>query len=72
MPAHGVAGGRTVLLEHRIGHAVGKAAIGVVVDLDELDRQVRLELIDDQSGAAIAGVHHDFERLELRTPDITE
>src|ERR1700753_4220284 len=25
---------------------------------------MRLELIDDEAGAAIGGVHHDFQRLE--------
>ena len=27
---------------------------------DELERQVRLELIDDHSGAAVARIDHDF------------
>ncbi len=40
-------------------------AIGLVIDLDELERQVRLELVDDQPGAAVAGIDHDLEALEL-------
>ena len=41
-------GRRAILLDHGVRDAVGKAAVGLVVDLDELERQVRLEPIDDQ------------------------
>ena len=36
-----------------------------MVHLDELERQVRLELVDDEPRAAVAGVHHDLELAQL-------
>ena len=45
-----------------LGTPFGNDAVGLVIDLDELERQVRLELIDDQSGAAVAGIDDDLER----------
>ncbi len=63
-------GRRPVLLEHGIRDAVGKAAVGLVVDLDELERQVRLQLVDDEPRPAVAGIDHDFQGLELRHIDI--
>ena len=54
------------------GTPFGKRAVRLVMDLDELERQVRLELVDDQAGAAIAGMHDDLERLELRAVDVRQ
>ena len=66
----GLDGGRAVLLQHRVRDAVRKCAVRLVVHLDELERQVRLELIDDQAGAAVTGVDDDLERLQCRLVDI--
>ena len=44
----------------------GKWPSGFMVNLDELERQMRLELIDDEPRAAVAGIHDNFQRLELR------
>ena len=41
------------------------------MDLDELERQVRLETVDDHARAAVAGVDHDLERLELAQVDVS-
>ena len=54
------------------GTPFGKRAVGLVVNLDELERQVRLELVDDQARAAVAGVHDDLQRLELRAIDVPQ
>jgi hypothetical protein len=43
-----------------------------VIELHEFHRQVRLELVHDQTGATIAGVDDHFERLERGGVDITE
>ena len=40
------------------------------MNLDELERQMRLELIDDEPRAAVAGIHDNFQRLELRDIDV--
>ena len=61
-----------VLGQHRVRHAVRKAPVGLVMNLDELERQVRLELVDDQPCAAIAGMHDDLERLQLRAIDVRQ
>ena len=61
-----------VLDQHRVGHAVRERAVRLVVHLDELERQVLLELVDDQAGAAVAGVHDDLQRLELRAVDVRQ
>src|SRR4029079_1075823 len=50
-----------VRLQHRIRHAVRERAVRRMIDLDELERQMRLELIDDQPGAAVAGVDDELE-----------
>ena len=63
--ADGIRRGRAVLLEHRIRHAVRERAVGVVIDLDELERQMRLELVDDEAGAAVARIHDDLELAQL-------
>ncbi len=62
--------GGAVLLEHGIRDAVGKAAVRLMVDLDELERQVRLQPVDDEAGAAVAGIDHDLQGLELRHVDV--
>src|ERR1700722_20243319 len=62
--ANSLDGAGPVLLQHRVGYPIGKRTIGPVIDLDELKRQTRLELIDDQSGAAVPGVDDHLEGLE--------
>ena len=59
-----------VLLEHRVRHAVREIAVGLVVDLGEAERQLLLEQVDADAGAAVAGIADDRERLELRGVDI--
>ena len=43
-----------------------------MVHLDELEGQVRLELIHDEPGAAVAGIDHDFQALELSHIDVRQ
>ena len=43
---HRLGRGLPVLRQQRVGDAVGEAAVRLVVDLDELERQVRLEQVD--------------------------
>ena len=63
---------RAILLDHGVGNPVGKAPVGLVVHLDELEGQVRFELIDDEPRPAVAGVHDDFQGLELAHSDVGE
>ena len=51
-----------LLGQERIGDAVGQRRVGLVVDLDELERQVRFEQVDDRSRAAVPGVADDLHR----------
>ncbi len=67
-----VTGGGTIFLEQRIGHAMRKIAIGIVVDLDELEGQMGFERVDHLAGPAIAGIDHDTQRRQRRPIDITE
>src|SRR6266850_7581467 len=62
---HHIGGGGTVFLQHRVRDAVWEGAIGFVVHLDELEREVRLERIDDQPRPAVAGIHHHLELAKL-------
>src|SRR5690606_39432603 len=62
--AHRVDGGLAVLRQQRVGDAVGEAAVRLVVDAHELQRQVRGQQVDDGAGAAVAGVDHQLQRLE--------
>ncbi len=43
-----------------------------MIQLDELERQVRLELVDDEAGAAVAGIHHDLQLAQLAAIDVAE
>ena len=61
-----------VLGQHRVRHAVRERAVGLVLHLDEFERQERRELVDDEPGAAVARMHHDLERLQLRAVDVRE
>ena len=61
---YGLAGGRAVLLEQRIGNTVGEVAVGLVMHPDKLERQMRRQRVQRYSRAAVAGVHHDAQRLE--------
>ena len=58
-----------VLLQDRVRHAVREVAVRLVVDLDEVERELLLERVDDRAGRAVAD---DLERLELRDVDIGE
>ena len=53
--------GPAVFFEHGVGHALRKLAVRLVPHLDELERQMRLELVDGKTRAAIARVHHHLE-----------
>lgn len=53
-------GGVAVFRQQRVGDAVGEVAIGFVEDADELERQLRCKQVDDQAGAAVAGVDHQL------------
>ncbi len=66
----GIAGGSAVFRQQGIGDAVGKGPFGLVMNLDELEGQMRLQRIDDRSGAAVAGIdHHPQRLLRLSVPD---
>jgi hypothetical protein len=56
-------GRRPVFLEHGVGNAVREMTVRFVVNLDEFERQVRLQLIDDEAGTAVAGIHDDLQGL---------
>ena len=62
----------TILLDHRVRHAMGKIAVRLVVDLREPVRQPGLDQVDRAAGAAIAGVRDNRQRLQLRAIHITE
>ncbi len=71
-PAHDLRGGRLVLEEHGIRDAVRECSVRGVMDLDEFEGQVRLQLIDDQPGSAVARVDHDLQFPQFRAIDVTE
>src|SRR5262249_29260554 len=70
--AHHLYGGSPILFQHWIRYAVGKITVRIVEQLDEHERQARLEPIDDQTCAAIASIDHDLERLELGQVNIAQ
>ena len=43
-----------------------------MVQLDELERQVRLEQVDDQAGPAVPGVDHHLQRFQRRAVDVAQ
>src|SRR6202042_2537864 len=53
-----------VLLEHGVGHAIRKAAIGFMMNLDEFEGQMRLEPVDNEPWPTVAGVDDDLQGLE--------
>ena len=57
-PQHGFGRHTPVLLQHGIWNAVGKRTVRSMVNFDEFERQMRLQEVDDGSGAAVAGVDH--------------
>ena len=59
-----------ILLDHRVGDAVRETAVGLVVQLDEFEGQPRFEAVHDEAGAAVSGIHHDLQGLELAELDI--
>ena len=61
-----------VFLEHRVRHAVRERAVGFVAHLDELERQVRLELVDREPRAAVARVDHDLELAQHLAVHVAE
>src|SRR5687767_9340265 len=62
--SNGLNGGLAVLLDHRVRHAIREGAIRLVMNLDELEWQMRFEQINDCTCAAVASVHDDLELLE--------
>ena len=67
--ADGVDRGRPVLDEHRVRHAVREVAVRLVVHLDELERQVRLDQVQRRARGAVARVDHDLEVGQRRQVD---
>ncbi len=65
-------GGRAVGLEHRVRHAVREVAIGCVTHLDELERQMRREQIDERPRPTVAGVDDDLQATKLAAVDVRE
>ena len=72
MFAHRLCRGIPAFRQQGIGNTVREGTIRLVVDFDELERQVRLQGIDDRAGAAVAGVDHDLQRLERGAFEITQ
>jgi hypothetical protein len=72
VPAHRLGGGGAVLRQQRIGDAVGKAAVGLMVDLDELAGEMRLQGVDDRAGAAVAGIDHHLQGFQGGAVDVAE
>ena len=64
MGVDGRNGGSAILRKHRIRDAVREVAVRFMVHFAKLKRQMRLERIDDQARAAIAGIDHDGQRLQ--------
>lgn len=64
--------GRAHLGQQWVRDAVREIAIGLVMHLDERERQALLDRIDDHAGDAVAGVDDDLERLELGHVDVAE
>ena len=59
--------------KQRIRNAVGEVAIGLVMNLDEFERGMCFQQIDDGSGHAVAGVDDDLEWFErIAVADITK
>src|SRR5262249_36146295 len=50
----------TILLEHRVRNTVRERAIGFMVHLDELERQMRFELVDNETGATVSRINHNL------------
>ena len=48
-------GGLTVFNQQWIRHTIGEVTIGVMMNLDELERQLWFQQVDDRPCAAIAG-----------------
>src|SRR5690606_34949086 len=61
-----------VALDHRIRHAVRERAVRRVMELHELERQVRLEQVHDRARAAVAGVHDDLQGLQRLAIDVAQ
>ncbi len=59
-------------LDHRVRHTVREIPVRLVMQLDELDRQMRFEPIEYRAGTAVAGVDDDFERLDSLRVDVGE
>ncbi len=55
-----------VLLDQRIGYAMGKGAIRRVMNFDKLKGKLAFEQIDNGAGTAVAGVHHNFQWAQAR------
>ena len=80
--AHRLGGGGTVFLQHGVRHAVREGAVGLVIDLDELERQVRLErstmspapplpaLTTTLSARSCATIHVTEQVLEVLAADV--
>ena len=70
MLAHRSDGRSAIFRQQRIGHPVGKVAVGLVMQLDKLKRQVRFQQVDHPAGAAVARIHHYFQGLQAGHIDI--
>ncbi|KAG0940006.1 hypothetical protein G6F31_015220 [Rhizopus arrhizus] len=70
--AYRVAGGRAVFRQQRGGNAVGEAAVGLMLDADEFEGQVRGQCVDHQAGTTVASVGDDLQRLQAGDIDVAE
>ncbi len=61
-----------VLGQHRVRHAVREGAVRLVLHLDELERQERLEPVDDSPAPPLPAFTTIFSGLQLRAVDVAQ
>ncbi len=69
---YSIAGDLAILLEHRVRHAVREVAVRLVIDLSEVKRQLRLEQVERNTCATVAGVRDDGKRPQLAAIHVAE
>ena len=72
MVAHRFGGGLPVLRQQRVGDAMGKSGVRLVVHLDEPEGQMLLQPVEHRAGAAVAGIDHHLQGLAGGEIDIAQ
>src|SRR5690606_5241040 len=70
MRFYGINRRRAIFFQQRIRNTVREFAIRLVMHLDEFERQKFFDTIDHQTGAAIAGIDDNFQRLQRGNIDV--